>query len=247
MQARPVILSVSGLTKNYGRVRALDGVSLRVAAGSVTALLGMNGAGKTTLFQLLTGLFAADAGQIEVFGHDMARRPQAALARLGIVFQQPALDLDLSAQQNLSFHARLHGMSRKATRSAVAEALEAFGLQGAAGRPARELSGGTRRKVELARALMTSPDLLLLDEPSSSLDTQSRLDLVRDVFALARERRIAVLWATHIVSDIEDADAAIVLSKGRVVADGSPAALLARTGAASLEQAFLLLNRAETA
>jgi ABC-2 type transport system ATP-binding protein len=242
-----VILAVSGLTKSYGQVRALDGVSLQVGAGSVTALLGMNGAGKTTLFQLLTGLFAADAGHVEVFGHDMARRPQAALARLGIVFQQPALDLDLSARQNLTFHARLHGLSRKATRSAVIDALGLFGLQDAADGPARELSGGTRRKVELARALLTSPDLLLLDEPSSGLDTQSRLDLTRDVFARARERHIAVLWATHIVSDIEAADAVIVLSKGRVVAEGSPAVLLAQTGTTNLEQAFLTLNGRQTA
>ena len=238
-----MILEVEGLTKNYGKLRALDQVSLLVEAGSVTALLGMNGAGKTTLFQLLTGLFVADAGTISVFGHDMKHRPQAALARLGIVFQQPALDLDLSARQNLNFHARLHGMTRVAMRAAVDAALAQFGLADQAGKPARELSGGTRRKVELARALVTSPDLLLLDEPSSGLDTQARHDLTRDVFQATRARGIAVLWATHIVSDIEDADAVVVLARGRVVASGTPASLLTATGSDTLEQAFLALNR----
>lgn len=243
MQSGPIILDVIGLTKTYGKIRALDNVSFQVAAGSVTALLGMNGAGKTTLFQLLTGLFVADAGKISVFGYDMARRPQAALARLGIVFQQPALDLDLTARQNINFHARLHGMPHADVRRSVADVLAQFSLTDVAGKPTRELSGGTRRKVELARALVTSPDLLLLDEPSSGLDTQSRHDLTRDVFAGARERGIAVLWATHIVSDVTDADAVVVLARGRVVADGTPASLLASTGRDSLEQAFLSLNK----
>ncbi len=238
-----MILDVENLTKTYGKLRALDAVSFQVQAGSVTALLGMNGAGKTTLFQLLTGLFVADAGLIRVFGHDMARRPQAALARLGIVFQQPALDLDLTARQNLNFHARLHGMTRAAMRLSVDTVLAQFGLTEQARKPTRELSGGTRRKVELARALVTSPDLLLLDEPSSGLDTQARHDLTRDVFKATRERQIAVLWATHLVSDIEDADAVVVLSRGRVVATGSPATLLEATGTDTLEQAFLALNR----
>ena len=238
-----VILDVEGLTKSYGMLCALSGVSLRVEAGSVTALLGLNGAGKTTLFQLLTGLFVPDAGRISVFGHDMKHRPQSALARMGIVFQQPALDLDLSARQNLQFHARLHGMTRAAMRVAIGSALAQFGLTDQAAKPARELSGGTRRRVELARALVTSPDLLLLDEPSSGLDTQARHDLTRDVFQAARNRGIAVLWATHIVSDIEDADAAVVLARGRVVASGTPASLRAATGCDTLEQAFLACHR----
>lgn len=238
-----MILDVAGLTKTYGKLCALDKVSFQVTKGSVVALLGNNGAGKTTLFQLLTGLFVADAGRIEVFGQDMATRPEAALARLGIVFQQPALDLDLSARQNLMFHARLHGMPRQEARAAVIDVLVQFGLAEIAGKPARELSGGTRRKVELARALVTSPDLLLLDEPSSGLDMQSRLDLTHTVFAGARKRGIAVLWSTHIVSDIEGADQVVVLTRGRVAAQGSPDSLLAHTGAATLEQAFLAINR----
>lgn len=239
----PPALDVTGITKTYGALKALDGVSFGIAPGSVVALLGMNGAGKTTLFQLLTGLFVPDSGRIAVFGHDIKQRPRAALARLGIVFQQPALDLDLSARQNLSFHARLHGLPRPAAREAVAAALEQFGLADSADKPTRTLSGGTRRKVELARALTTAPDLLLLDEPSSGLDTQSRHELTRDVFARARDRGIAVLWATHIVSDIEAADEVVVLSRGRVITQGPPQALLAATGAHTLEQAFVQLNR----
>jgi ABC-2 type transport system ATP-binding protein len=235
-------LAVSGLSKRYGPVLALDALAFAVANGSFTALLGPNGAGKTSLFQILTGLFVADGGTARVMGIDIARRPVAALARLGIVFQQSALDLDLSARQNLVFHGGLHGLARADAKSRAAHWLGRFGLADSADKPARHLSGGTRRKVELARALMTDPELLLLDEPTQGLDPQSRRDLVDTVFALVRERNLAALWATHIVGEVEVADDIIVLDKGRIVGRGDPAALIGAAGVASLEQAFFKLT-----
>lgn len=234
-------LAVSGVGKTYGTVQALHDVSFTVAPGAVTALLGLNGAGKTTLFQILTGLFVPDAGQVAVLGHDMALAPTAALARMGIVFQQPVLDLDLTVAQNLRFYAGLHGLRGARARSAAQDALATLGCADLAASTVRTLSGGTRRKIEIARALLTAPDILLLDEPSGGLDTGSRAELARTIFALAAVRGTAVLWATHIVQEINQADAVVVLHKGRVAATGSPAELMARSGEASLEAAFLAL------
>ncbi|MDN5862060.1 MAG: ABC transporter ATP-binding protein, partial [Salinisphaera sp.] len=170
-------LAVEDVSKSYGNLKALDGVSLAVAPGEFVALLGPNGAGKSTLFQLLTGLFVPDAGRIRVAGFDMRDNGRAALAALGVVFQQPTLDLDLTVRANLMFHARMHGMGRPAAKRA-AEELERVGLRERARDAARTLSGGNRRKVELARALMHEPPILLMDEPTVGLDPASRRMLV---------------------------------------------------------------------
>ncbi|UDL95646.1 ATP-binding cassette domain-containing protein [Lichenihabitans sp. PAMC28606] len=234
-------IAITGLTKSYGRVKALQDVSFTVEPGTVTALLGLNGAGKTTLFQILTGLFVADAGHVLVRGFDIARDPTAALARMGIVFQQTVLDLDLTVAQNLRFYAGLHGLRGARAEAAARHALGVLGCGDLGPSTIRQLSGGTRRKIEIARALLTSPDVLLLDEPSGGLDTGSRADLARTLFGLAAERGTAVLWATHLVQEIERAGAVVVLHRGRVAASGSPAALMAEAGAATLEAAFLTL------
>ena len=244
--AAPAV-TVVGLSKSYGRVKALDDVSFAVPAGTVTALLGLNGAGKTTLFQILTGLFVADAGRVSVFGDDIAAAPVRALGHMGIVFQQPVFDLDLTVRQNLAFHAGLHGLKGRRAADAIADGLARFRIGDLAAKRIRELSGGTRRKVELARALVTSPRLLLLDEPSQGLDTRSRADLVADVFALAAERGTTVLWATHLVAEVEPADKVVVLHRGRVAAEGTPHDLAAAQGAATLEAAFLGIARRDEA
>lgn len=233
---------VEALTKTYGRTRALDGISFTLRPGHFTALLGPNGAGKSTLFQILTGLFAADSGRVEVAGLDMARHPAAALAQQGIVFQQPSLDLDLSVEQNLAYHAGLHGLTGGRRRTAIAGALALFRQEDARKETARKLSGGTRRKIELARALMTDPAVLLLDEATAGLDPASRRDLVEHVARLAHERGLAVLWATHIVSEVAGADRVILLDRGRILADGTPESLLALSGETTLERAFLALT-----
>lgn len=238
-------VTITGLSKSYGPTRALSDVSFAVPLRGVTGLLGLNGAGKTTLFQILTGLFVADAGRVSIFGDDVARAPVRALAHIGVVFQQPALDLDLTVLQNLRFYAGLHGLGGRQAAQAIDGSLRRLGIADVIHRSARHLSGGTRRKVELARALVTSPRVLLLDEPSQGLDTQSRSDLVRDIFTLCAECGTAVLWATHLVGEVDQAAKVVILDRGRVAAVGSPAALAAQTGTPSLEAAFLSIVKRE--
>ena len=230
-----------GVSKSYGSRRALDGVSLAVDGGEFVALLGPNGAGKTTLFQLATGLFVPDRGRIVVDRSDIRRHPVAALARLGVVFQQPTLDLDLTVRGNLRFHARLHGLGRRASRR-IAEELGRLDLTAEANQPCRTLSGGTRRKVELARALLHDPRLLLMDEPTVGLDPASRRALLAYVHELCRVRDLGVLWATHLVDEAEGADRVVVLHQGRVHCDGTPTDLIAKTGQRTLADAFIELT-----
>ncbi|MDF3834664.1 ABC transporter ATP-binding protein [Cupriavidus basilensis] len=235
-------LSCEGVRKRFGDRAALDGVSLRVRRGELVALLGPNGAGKTTLFQILAGLFAQDEGHVEVMGADMRAAPVRALARIGIVFQQPAIDLDLSVQANLLFHADLHGLPRKESAARIAPLLDQLGLAERRRTPVRELSGGNRRKVELARALLHQPDLLLMDEATVGLDPASRVQIVAEARRLATQRRVGVLWATHLVQEAEASDRVVVVHRGRVRFDGAPAELMRVAGSGSLEAAFLSLT-----
>jgi ABC-2 type transport system ATP-binding protein len=235
-------LRLDKVVKTYGSVRAVDGVSLTAKAGEFIALLGPNGAGKTTLFQLLSGLFTADSGRIEVMGHDMARDPVPALARLGIVFQQPTLDLELSVTANLLFHAGLHGIPRATAQERIAKELARLELAERAHDKAAQLSGGNRRRIELARALLHQPSLLLMDEATVGLDPQSRGDLLKLILMMRAERKVAVLWSTHLCDEVGDADRVIVLHRGKVLADTTPGALLASTGAKTIEEAFLAMT-----
>ena len=235
-------LLLDNVVKTYGSVRAVDGVSLAAKPGEFIALLGPNGAGKTTLFQLLSGLFAADSGRIEVMGHDMARDPVPALARLGIVFQQPTLDLELSVTANLLFHAGLHGISRAVAEPRIQKELARLGLAERAHDKTAQLSGGNRRRVELARALLHEPQLLLMDEATVGLDPQSRSDLLDLMLTMRAERGVAVLWATHLCDEVGDADRVIVLHRGKVLADTTPAELIAAAGAKTIEEAFLKMT-----
>ena len=240
-EGAPALL-LDGVVKSYGAVRAVDGVSLRASPGEFIALLGPNGAGKTTLFQLLSGLFVPDAGRIEIMGHDMRRDPVPALGLLGIVFQQPTLDLELSVTGNLLFHAGLHGIPRAVAKTRIARELARLGLAERAHDKAAQLSGGNRRRVELARALLHEPRVLLMDEATVGLDPGSRSDLLRLMLSLRAERSVAVLWATHLCDEVPDADRVVVLHRGKVLADTTPAQLVAKAGAATIEQAFLAMT-----
>ena len=232
-------LQIDALAKHYGERRAIDGLNLTLQAGCFAVLLGPNGAGKSTLFQVLTGLFAADAGEVRVDGQSMRRSAVAALAQIGVVFQQMSLDLDLSVLRNLRFHADLHGLARTVAAERIAAGCAAAGLTPDLMRPVRELSGGNRRKVELVRALLHQPSLLLMDEPTVGLDPKSRRDLRAGVLADVRGRASSVLWATHLVEEAEAADRVLVLHKGKLLADGSPADVATALGGGSLEEAFI--------
>src|SRR6266700_2405862 len=235
-------LLLDKVVKTYGPIRAVDGVSLKAQAGEFIALMGPNGAGKSTLFQLLSGLCTADSGRIEVMGHDMSRDPVPALAELGIVFQQPTLDLELTVTANLLFHAGLHGMPRSTALARIEEELAHLSLADRAHDKTAQLSGGNRRRVELARALLHRPRLLLMDEPTVGLDPASRSELLKQLLAMRRERQVAILWATHLCDEVPDADRVIVLHRGKVLADTTPPKLIETSGKASIEEAFLAMT-----
>jgi ABC-2 type transport system ATP-binding protein len=240
-QGAPALL-LDNVVKTYGPIRAVDGVTLKACAGEFIALLGPNGAGKSTLFQLLSGLFVPDSGHIEIMGHDMLRDPVPALAKLGIVFQQPTLDLELTVTENLLFHAGLHGIPRAVAKTRIKTELARLDLADRARDKTIQLSGGNRRRIELARALLHEPRVLLMDEATVGLDPASRSDLLKLILTMRAERSVAVLWATHLCDEVSNADRVIVLHRGKVLADMRPAQLIARTGAATVEQAFLAMT-----
>ena len=233
------MLRTIDLTKRYGTRTALQSLSLHVPAGQFVALLGPNGAGKSTLFQVLTGMFAADEGEVEVAGHSLRRSATAALRHIGVVFQQMSLDLDLSIRRNLLFQADLHGLPRRLAAARIALACERLNIDADLDRKVRELSGGNRRKVELIRAGLHQPSVLLMDEATVGLDPKSRRDLLSALHADVRERGVSVLWATHWVEEAEGADRVLVLHKGSLLADGTPAEVTGALGEATLEAGFI--------
>jgi len=232
-------LSVEGIGFSFGPKRALDGVSFDVAKGRFCALLGPNGAGKSTLFNLMTRLFTTPEGCITVAGHDIAAAPLAALARMGVVFQAPTLDLDLTVRRNLSYFAALHGIAGRDAARRIDAALDRLGMAERAGERARDLNGGHRRRAEIARALLHNPSVLLLDEPTVGLDAAARASITDHVHLMAREQGLTVLWATHLTDEIAPEDQVVILHQGRVRADETCARL---TGNASLRDTFLAMT-----
>ena len=233
--------AVEGLGHRFGQRRALKDVSFSIAPGDFTVLLGLNGAGKTTLFSLATRLYAQSEGTIRIFGMDIRERPLDCLRLIGVVFQQPTLDLDLSVEQNLFYHCALHGISHRDAARRIATEIERVGLVDQSRDKARRLSGGQRRRIEIARALLHRPRLLLLDEPTVGLDISSRQFLLDHVHQLCREDGIAVLWATHLIDEVTDSAKVVILHRGEVRAVGGAAQLLGEMRAPSMRAAFEMI------
>ncbi len=206
--------------------------------GHFTALLGHNGAGKTTLFSLVLRLLQPPSGSVFINGRELISTGAAALDRLGIVFQQQTLDLDLTVRQNLAYFAALHGLSRSDAQARMALELTALNMAHALDAKVRTLSGGQRRRIEIARALLHSPRILLLDEPTVGLDIPTRRAIVDHVHALAARDGVSVLWATHLIDEVGDGDDVVILDEGRVVACGSVEDVVRRSGLATLSAAF---------
>ena len=241
-----IILDIKSLSKSYGKLKALNEVTFSLSEGEYAALLGPNGAGKTTLFQILTGLFVSDNGEVFVNNSNMRNNAIKALAHIGVVFQQITLDLDLTVIENLKFHSNLHGITEKEFKNRVTEELEQVNLSDRINDKVRALSGGQKRRVELARSLLHKPKLLLLDEPTVGLDPQSRRDLLEYVLKLKKERKMAVLWATHLVDEAEKSDKVIILDKGKIINSGSPQEIKLNAGKQNLHDAFVKLTSQET-
>ena len=238
-------LEVLGLSHSFGKRKALDGVGFAIPPGSFTVLLGQNGAGKTTLFNLITRLYSNRSGSIRILGVDVRARPSQALAELGVVFQQRTIDLDLTVLQNLLYAAGLQGLARRVAQERAAAELARFELAERARDKVRQLSGGQLRRVEIARALLHRPQLLLLDEPTVGLDIGSRQAILEHVRRLCAEQRIGVLWATHLIDEVQASDQVIVLHQGRILAQGDGAAICATAKASDLRGAFTKLTAAE--
>ncbi|RWL97291.1 ATP-binding cassette domain-containing protein [Mesorhizobium sp.] len=240
-------LDVAGVSHSYGPKRALNDVSFSIAPATFTALLGLNGAGKTTLFSLISHLYDTRRGSIRIFGHDVSRASGEALRRVGIVFQARTLDLDLSVYQNLSYHASLHGIGGHEARQRIEALIETVGMQGRLHDKARSLSGGQMRRIEIARALLHRPSLLLLDEATVGLDIQSRAGILATIRKLVETEGIGVLWATHLIDEVDDGDHVVVLRQGDLVAKGKVADVVKASGAGSIGEAFSRLSRSEAA
>ncbi len=236
-------LEVERLSHSYGPRKALDDVSVRLDPSTFTVLLGLNGAGKSTLFALITRLFNARHGSIRIFGHELRRKPGEALKQLGVVFQARTLDLDLSVWQNLLYHAALHGMTGSEARKRADRVLAQVALEGRAHEKARNLSGGQMRRVEIARALLHRPRLLLLDEPTVGLDIEARADILQHVRTLVKSDGISVLWATHLIDEVLESDRVVVLHKGAVRGQGPVTAVAKAAGAQDIAEAFAVLTR----
>lgn len=231
-------LVVNGVSHRFGEKQVLDNVSLTVDRGAFTVLLGLNGAGKSTLFALITRLYDNVSGEIRILGNDVRRKPTAALQRLGVVFQSRTLDSDLTLEQNLFYHAALHGIRKSEAKKRAVEALTTVGLQDRAHEKVRNLSGGQARRVEIARSLLHRPGLLLLDEATVGLDIGSRESVLSIVRGLVDREGMGVLWATHLIDEIAPTDRVVVLHKGRILYTGSVPGLLDATGKANVREAF---------
>ncbi len=242
MKSAEAALAIEGLSHWYGARQALDGVTFALDPATFTVLLGLNGAGKSTLFSLVTRLYAVRRGRIRIFGHDVNASPGEALRRLGVVFQPRTLDLDLSVMQNLRYHAALLGIGAREARARGEAMLARVQLSDRADEKVRNLSGGQMRRVEIARALLHRPQLLVLDEPTVGLDIQARSELLAHVHGLVAEAGVCVLWATHLVDEIGEADDVIVLHLGRILAHGPAPKIVAQAGAADIRGAFRALT-----
>lgn len=217
----PSPVKVSHLSHHFGAKIALNEVSFELQAGQFSALLGPNGAGKTTLFSILTRLLQPSEGQAMLFGEDLARHSGRALSKTGVVFQQSTLDLDLTVLQNLHYHGAIQGMSSRHIRARAEAELSRFELWERRDERVRNLNGGHRRRVEIARALLHQPALLLLDEASAGLDLESRTSLYQHVRKLCDSDNIAVLWTTHLVEELALDDDALLLANGQLRDRGS--------------------------
>ncbi|MBL8849945.1 MAG: ABC transporter ATP-binding protein [Planctomycetaceae bacterium] len=229
MTSSPAVV-IAGLRHSYGEREALAGVGFELAEGEVFGLLGPNGGGKTTLFRILATLLPVQTGTATILGHNVATEPDAVRRVIGVTFQSPSLDPKLSVRENLKFHGMLYGLTGAALASRIDELLSRLGMADRAKDLAETLSGGLKRRVEIAKSLLHGPRVLLLDEPSTGLDPGARHDLWTYLSQLRAESRVTVLVTTHLMEEAERCDRLGILDRGQLVGLGTPAELRGSIG-----------------
>ena len=237
------MIRAANLTRKFGDFTAVDDVSFDVGAGEIFAFLGPNGAGKTTTIKMLTTLLAVTSGKLEIDGLDPTRHKNEVRRRFGIVFQDPSLDQELTAWENMELHGALYHVPRKVRRERSEALLTTFGLWERKDSPVKEFSGGMRRRLEICRGLLHTPRILFLDEPTLGLDPQSRNQLWTHVKELNQKEGVTVFLTTHYMDEADRAASRIaIIDHGKIVALGTSKQLKEKTNTESLEDAFLALT-----
>jgi ABC-2 type transport system ATP-binding protein len=240
---QPAIIAARNLRKDFGEIHAVRGISFEVRKGAIFAFLGPNGAGKTTTIKMLTTLLTPTEGTAVLDGHDVGTHPRAARRSFGIVFQDPSLDDELTARENMDLHAVLYRVPRAVRRERISRLLEIVQLADRQNDRVKFFSGGMKRRLEIARGLLHHPRVLFLDEPTQGLDPQTRNGIWEHIRGLNRDESVTVFFTTHYMEEAERvAEEVAIIDHGAIVAEGTPAALRERTGAATLEDAFLALT-----
>ena len=231
-------LQIKNVSHKFGEFKALNNVSIKIDSGDFTVLLGLNGAGKTTLYSLITRLYNNNSGSIKIHNFDVREESSDALKNIGVVFQQPTLDLDLSVEENLHYHSSLHGLSFPDAKERIEEEIKRIDLAEKLKKKVRSLSGGQRRRVEIARSLLHKPKLLLLDEPTVGLDIGSRQMILKHVKSLCKKGQLAVLWATHLIDEIDKGEKVVIIHKGEIVESGDVLKIVKKTKQKNIRDAF---------
>lgn len=219
------IMEISHLYKSFGEVKAVQDLNFCVKKGELFAFLGVNGAGKSTTINIMCGELRKDSGSVRICGADLDREPDSIRRKLGVVFQSSVLDKDLSVRDNLRSRAALYGIHGKAFEKRLEELTELLDFADLLKRPLGKLSGGQRRRIDIARALLHQPEILILDEPTTGLDPQTRTNLWQVIGRLRREQGMTVFLTTHYMEEAADADYVVIIDRGRIAAEGTPLTL----------------------
>jgi ABC-2 type transport system ATP-binding protein len=245
--AQPTIISANDVVKQYGDFTAVNGISFDIKKGEIFAFLGPNGAGKSTTIKMLTTMLQPTSGKLELAGHDVTKERDAARKAFGIVFQDPSLDEELTAYENLDLHATLYGIAKKERPDRIKELLSLVELWDRKDSYIKTFSGGMRRRLEIARGLLHEPRILFLDEPTLGLDTQTRNLMWTYVRKLSQEKGMTIFFTTHYLDEAEDvAERIAIIDHGSIVAHGTTAQLTKQTKTTSLEAAYLKLTGSMT-
>ncbi len=237
------IISAKSVSKRFGDIVAVDDISFDVKKGEILAFLGPNGAGKSTTIKMLTTMLRPTAGELRLAGHDVTKERDSARKAFGIVFQDPSLDEELSAYENMELHAVLYGIPKVKRKARIRELLELVELWSRQDSMVKTFSGGMRRRLEIARGLLHEPRVLFLDEPTLGLDTQTRNLMWEYVGRLSREKGMTIFFTTHYLDEAEEAAEKIaIIDQGKIVARGTAASLAKQTKTKNLEAAYLKLT-----